>query len=175
MFHVEIAIKKEATLRIPSFHHQEMDVNRRWIVTLHVLQCSPENYVSRRDHNQRCATLRNRGSIIDRRWINCHPDVPPPPPENYTRDHDQRSNTLTVEKWKVEHRYIFSSSSFLSHSPLSHFLKRLLELFRYSAIIAADIPRNHVSRRDYGVKNKGGARRGEGKEEQSGTIVCRPV
>lgn len=96
--------------------------------------------------------LRNRGLIIDgRSQINCHPGVSLPLlPRKLRRDHDQRwSNTLREMK-KLERRH----SCF--HSLSLIFLKRCSSYPRYSA----DIPGNHVSRRDYGVKNKGGTRRG---------------
>lgn len=48
------------------------------------------------------------------------------------------------------------TQTFVLSLSLSHFLKRCSSYPRYSA----DIPGNHVSRRDYGVKNKGGTRRG---------------
>lgn len=60
------------------------------------------------------------------------------------RDHDQRSNTLTVEKWKVEHRYIF----------FFFFLSFSLPSFSFSETLARVIPLLRDYRRRHSSKSR---------------------
>lgn len=92
-------------------------------------------------------------------------------PRKLLRDHDQRWGEATLllppnrREMKTRTQAYFSSPLFLI------FWNACSSYSVISAIIAADIPGNHVSRGDHGVKNKGG-NTGERERRNKAARLC---